>query len=230
MTNHRTFVVSCGASGSKVFSRFLYPGEDTRQAARRHLHNRNPQEAPVQAARFVYLFSDPRDSVISFFQRRLTKHSNHGFASQDGPRQEWEVAERDWVLRHLRNLGGNGDAVSGDWGLEEYLEYSREDVFRMEEHFCNWLAATTREVLFVRYETLWQHEQDVIRHLGLPADSRLPEFVPRAADWQSQPPAVRDRLNRLYGGFAGRLAALPGLFDGSSPEAAAVRQAWAAAS
>ena len=96
--------------------------------------------------------------------------------------------------------------------MTDYLNQCPEDVFGLEAHFDNWCAAPAeRPVLFLRYESLWRHEKRLARLLGIP-DARLPDFVPRAADWQQQPFDLRDKLDAQLGPLARRFDLLPDIF------------------
>lgn len=211
MNLHNTRVVSCGAAGSKVFTKFLHPNLSKSELGRYHVHFRHPKTSPNQCQSFVYLFADPRNAVLSFFNRRERKHSNHGFAPQAETRQEWTISEHDWVCRHLANLECDRGAVHESWGLEEYLEHTEHDAFRFEEHLDNWLVETQRDVLFVRFETMWTHQAALREVVGQPKSS-LPEFVPRAANWRFQDARTQTRLDALYGAYAARLTTLPDVF------------------
>lgn len=211
MSTRNDHVISCGAAGSKVFTRFLYSDVDPAQAMRFHHHTRVPPQTFEPQIRYIYLFSDPRNAILSFFWRRLKKHSNHGAANQPSERTQWDVNEKDWACRHLHNLGCDSTTLNPDWNLAEYLSNTTKDIFCLEEHFDNWLASTDHELLFIRYESLWQQEDRLKKILSLP-DSSLPTFIPRAVDWRLETPEVQQGLNRLYGGFADRLASLPDVF------------------
>ena len=205
------YAVSCGAAGSKLFTKFLYPNIKNDSVWRFHLHTRHPEKAPTDARRFIYLFSDPRNAVLSYFQRRLKKHSRHGFVDQSARSEEWIDIDAFWVRKHLKNLGCDETAVHESWTLLDYLDQVTQDVFRLQEHFDTWLTETDRDVLFIRYETMWQQEPEMKRILGL-SDSHLPAFVDRAADWRRQETGVQKKLDELYGAFARRLENLPDIF------------------
>jgi hypothetical protein len=94
--------------------------------------------------------------------------------------------------------------------LERYLE-AGVDQFLLENHFDCWIgrAAKGYPVLFVRYEELGDHWDRLAEFLALPAGDPPLEVQARTSDWTSLPRRQRRRIDRMYGGFARRLAALP---------------------
>mgnify|MGYP006273617889 CR=1 FL=1 len=211
MSGRKISTISCGAAGSKAFTRFLYPDWPAEKLGTRHWHYPRPDLAPAEFDGFVYLFSDPRNAVLSFFRRRERKHSNHGFSDAESGRREWPVSNLGWVRRHLENLGGDKAALNESWGLEDYLDHCDHDVFGLEAHLDAWLAEREREVLFVRFETLWTHEAHLRAIVGT-SHSKLPAYAPRAADWRALSPEVQAKLNARYGDFAERLEAMPDIY------------------
>lgn len=220
MTEQSIGIISCGAAGSKMFTQFLYPEVSSKLLGNFHGHYRCPETAPERFTGFVYMFADPRDAVISFFERRERLHGNHGFRQErkDAGDKQWQASNREWVRNHLVNLECDPASVDASWSLEAYLENCSEDVFRFEEHFDNWRADNDRDVLFVRFESLWDREADLRRIFNRPG-ANLPTYTPRAANWKTYPPEVIDGLNLHYGRFANRLAGFPdisGRFNGQA--------------
>lgn len=213
MNNHKSFVVSAGGAGSKLFVSFLYWDLEPHLRRRFHGHYPPPLGDQQNGESYIYLFSDPRDAMVSFFNRRIRRHERHNF--QGDPTVNQADAARfskDWVCRHLVNIGGDAQAVDPTWNLADYFAHTRVDAFRLEAHFCNWLAVSDIPVLFVRYETLWRREAELRDILRLPSKASLPPFVPRAASWQAQPSDLRDRLDAQLGDLAVKLSHLPDIF------------------
>lgn len=212
MQDHADYVVSCGGGGSKLFAKFLHPDLSKTQINTYHLHDRDPAGIPVDGRNHIYLFSDPRDAILSFFKRRAQRHDRHDFFARPEDAAMRARPDPDWVIKHLKNLGGDPASIDPDWDLDDYLRQATQDVFGLEAHLDNWRrAAQDRPVLFVRYETLWQHEDALKALLGRP-QAHLPTFIPRTADWRSEPALTQHGLDRLMGGLAARLNALPDIF------------------
>lgn len=201
-----TYVVSFGGCGSKLMTKLLYPSAATAILDRAHVHWRNPPRA--SSANFVYVFGDPRNTVISFFQRRKSRHARHGFL----PGDRMHEPQPDFVTRAMRNLESPHAEISPEWGLHEYLENSRSDVFELEDHFRRWRGCAEPSGLwFVNYEALWSAPEVLERHLNI--DRRfIPPRAPRRADWRLLETTYKQRLNALYGAFAEELAQLPMVF------------------
>lgn len=210
-SNHTTadfHVVSFGGVGSKLVVKGLCPGQSPKILNSRHHHWRQPPRSLDWQTRVIFLFGDPRDSVISFFNRRNTMHAGHGFQGKD------RAGKPDWPQRHCRNLEGDWQELSTEWDLAAFLAHGR-DLFRLQEHFDNWLtSARPKRVLFVRFEELWSNLPEVLAFLDLPAQ-RAATFPPRqgrGSDWRRQSDELRVGLDTLYGNLARRLETLPDVF------------------
>lgn len=203
-----TLIVSFGGVGSKMFARWLYPEADVGDLARAHRHWRFAPLAKSSKQTVVYLFGDPRDTILSFFQRRSSRHDRHGFAPLENA-SNLEREQRDWTMRALRQREVFEGEIDPDTEITDFLK-GRVDLYRFEEHFQNWLS-TRYPVLFVRYETLWDNVASVGRLLGA-NPATLPPFVPRRAKWQDEPAETQALLNAVYGPLAERLSALPDVF------------------
>lgn len=202
-------VVSFGGSGSKVLAVGLF--SEMQDGAKHfetiHSHRRLPPRAVPSGMHLIYIYADPRDAVLSFFNRRERRHSNHNFfgaknASQPKP---------DWVVQHLRNLEADSRDLTEGWDISRYLQQSY-DFFRLEEHLDNWMYATAPyRITFIRYETLWENAEAVAEQLGL-AKLALRAKIKRNSDWCDLPAAEKEALDRMYGGLAERLNDLPDVF------------------
>lgn len=211
MQDRKDYIISCGASGSKVFAQFLYNDLSIREGFQFHRHNRTPHGLPKGVQNCIYLFSDPRNAVLSFFARREKRHERHGFSGENITEAQRAAPAPDWVGRHLRGLGIDPNVIPPEWDLATYLSRTRTDLFRIEEHFCNWLSTMPDpNVLFLRYETLWQNQAVLKEILG--TQGNLPAFVPRAANWQSQGAEIQDGLEVHFGELVRKFSMLPDVF------------------
>jgi hypothetical protein len=207
-------VATFGGCGSKFLVSQLYPGAEKSTLYSSHLHWRVPPLNRRPSQKIIYIYGDPRNTIVSFFQRRDSLTSMHGFTN----RIYSEVNEAkiplhpEWVVKALRNLECDPGPLTLDWDLAKFLENGM-DLFRLEEHFDNWLySSLPYSVIFCRYETLW-HNWSTLQDMLKIALDELPPPKPRRSDWQELPSSQRSKINRIYGEFAQRLDSLPDLFQ-----------------
>ncbi|WP_420434322.1 hypothetical protein [Hyphobacterium sp.] len=199
-------VVSPGGVGSKMVTRWLEPRATERVWSGMHSHRRLPPPAAFNAQKFIYLFGDPRNIVLSLFNRRFGKSNRHGFTPK-GDRAGRQDPE--FVRKHALNMQTDPSLIDASWDLQAYLENGR-DLLRLEEHFDSWFHGDQPyPVVFARYESLSDSGPELARWLGI----RRPPiaYQPRASDWQALPDKVRQSLDAIYGDLARRLEALPDL-------------------
>lgn len=115
----------------------------------------------------VFLFGRPSDAVISVFQCQ----QRYGDA---------------WVRAHFQHL-------QSDRTLESLLS---EDGLGIEAQIDAWRTTGAMPVLGLRYETLWDHADDLSAFLDL--DVRLPEKRARTAGTAGLPDGLVDRIRRKY--------------------------------
>jgi hypothetical protein len=200
-------VVSAGGVGSKQIVTWLMGDLPAEVRSRAHSHRRIPPVSLRSGERCIYVFGDPRNAVLSIFNRRQRRHQGHGFEVVNPVRDN---PAPGFAMLHARNLESDPGEMTADWDLAKYLE-KQYDAFRLEEHFDFWLSAETPyEVVFVRYETLWLHAEALGAYLGVSATP--PTFRTRTSDWRSLDDVQRPRMDKLHGPFARRLEALPDIF------------------
>ncbi len=174
-----------------------------------HRHHRIPPTALGINNQVIYVFGNPMNAVISFFNRRIAVHERHGFASgtpRNGPR-------KDWAREHCRKTQGDWENFSVEWGLEDFLNIQK-DLFRLEEHFDNWLQFQPQyPLLYLKYETLWRHLPELFGFLKLPSAgvAFFPPFIPRSSDWTTQPQPIQKKLLALYGNLRDQINNQPEL-------------------
>lgn len=205
-------VLSFGGSGSKALADALFAqmvtGDDIR-VADLHSHRRIPPAAIAAGQQLIYVFADPRDAVMSFFERRKRRTTVHNFEGYGGPNIHKPMPQ--WVMMHLKNLQAAPGPITSEWDLPRYLEQS-QDLFRLDEHLDNWLyARAPYRITFVRYDTLWDNRDAIAQHLRLNSLD-LRDRAPRSSNWRDLARINQDRLNAMYGPLADRLAALPDVF------------------
>jgi hypothetical protein len=196
-------IVSYGGVGSKALVKSV--GEET-QSAVDHTHWRFQPRQADRAIKFVYVFGDPRNSVQSFFDRRENIHERHGF---DGVHRAGIQA---WVDDHCINLQGDWEHFCSSWDIVAFLSQSN-DLLRLEEQFYNWFFNPEKlDVVFVRYETMWENELEIAALLGL-EKLNLPKKVTRQSDWTDLPAQITRMLDLKYGDLARRLEGLSDVFE-----------------
>ena len=151
-------------------------------------HSPLPPITRNPAARFVYVYGDPIDAVVSLFGR--------GFHTEQS--------------RKLQRYADGTRIIPRDMTLDEYAQAGR-DQFLLERHFRNWYSTWLRQpTLFLRYETVFANQQALIDFLELPARAldQFPQKRERRSRAAELPPATRDALQRMYGDFQGQLNAI----------------------
>ena len=205
-------VLSFGGSGSKVLADALFAQMVTGNNMRvddLHSHRRIPPAAIPTGQQLIYVFADPRDAVMSFFERRKRRTAAHNFEGYSGRNSHKPMPQ--WVMKHLELLQAAPGPITADWDLPRYLAQP-QDLFRLDEHLDNWLyARASYRITFVRYDTLWDNADALAQHLGL--DSlNLRDRVPRSSNWRDLGLVDQGRLDARYGPLADRMAALPDVF------------------
>lgn len=206
-------IVTFGGCGSKFIVKQLYPGADVPSLNAAHSHWRIPPVKIQKGQKILYVFGDPRNAIISFFQRRTSLTRLHGFVDRSPQRQANAKAshQKGWVKKALYNLETDSGPLNENWDLGAFLNHGL-DLFRLEEHFDNWaFSLLPYQVVFCRYESILQHWEQLCEIMAVPP-LPLPSLQKRRADWKALPPGQQAQINEIYGGLARRLESYPGLF------------------
>jgi hypothetical protein len=137
--------------------------------------------------RFVYVFGDPVVATISLFRR--------GFQIEQS-RKLLLAADRSHT------------PLTPQITLADYAA-AGVDRLHFADHVRNWYDRyLLHPTLFLRYETLWEHRDHLVRFLGLPSAARdaFPPRSERQSHPDDPPAAVRANLERMYHGVADELA------------------------
>ena len=189
-------VYSFGGVASKLLLAGVSLGKSTAEIEHCHRHDRVPPKIINDEDKVVYLFGNPLNSVISFFNRRYYLHSGHGSGYQS-----IRESRKDWAYKHCNKIQGDCSDFSIDWNLEDYLSNGK-DLFNLEEHFDNWVnAKVDYPILLIKYETIWEHLPDIFLYLELP-DSQIENFPrkqKRISDWREQSDHIKKSLLMIYG-------------------------------
>jgi len=199
-------IISPGGVGSKMLTRWLEPEAPASVWTLMHSHRRLPPPSAFEAQKFIYVFGDPRNIILSLFNRRFGKSSRHGF-QPSADRMDREDPE--FVRKHAVNMQADPSIIDPAWDLKTYLAQGL-DFLRLEEHFDSWFHGDQPyPVMFARYESLPDTASQLCHWLGVSRPAL--EFAPRASDWRALPADEQNALDAVYGDLARRLEALPDL-------------------
>jgi len=185
-------VISFGGAGSTFLLSFLSNYFRTNELSNFDSikHSTLPPLSRNPNLKAVYIYSDPRLATVSLFNRGYAR--NHS--------------------RYLQNPLHPAGRVPAGTTLENYVEEGI-DRFDFEGHFNNWHERfqPNYPVLFMQYETLYDHLPVLFDFLELPEEARraFPQEQKRRSSLESLPETTRDALEKLYGSFAEQLRQRP---------------------
>lgn len=152
-------------------------------------HRRTPPNLSF-ISRAIYIFGNPLDSIVYHFNvRERNKEKSWGGA---------------WVKKHCKNMQGEWYEFSQEWDLDDYVGNGK-DLFKMKEHFDNWEQAKVNyPIMFIRYETMWEHLDEIFDFLGISKEKikNFPQKRKRRGDWRKLPEKTKKKLLEMYGSFA----------------------------
>ena len=173
MIPHEVQITSFGGCGTTMLIQFLQeqsvlvPGEPD-SGIWKHLPAPPVREeyAIPDHFRAIYLVADPVDALLSVFRRGC--HMWHAVRMQSSHR---------WPARfELRDC-----PHKPSWGIREFIDVGR-DCYGLNEQFLNWTTCPFQErgypIMILKYESLWNHLNDLCSFVGLPTDV-LSRFPPR---------------------------------------------------
>lgn len=148
-------------------------------------HSRNPKYQEYWNHKYngkvVYLYSNPYDTILSFYRR--------GFFNN---------------INHYKNLECNNlNKIKLGLSLEEFLK-NGEDYFQLEEHFKNWYNYKDRyyDIMFIKYEKL---EKNIISFMSWfdisEKDALKFKVKKRNSDWRNENDNIKKGLKHIYGDF-----------------------------
>jgi hypothetical protein len=155
-------VATYGGAASKTLVRGILnqppPGASPVNLVRRHhTHKRVPYETVPQGKKIIYVYGDPAHAIASFFRRAANE-------DPDDPHPR----HVNFLARHCRNIEGDCDRITVGYCLDDFLR-SAEEPFGLAHHFHSWMTAKVPyPILFVRYEALWEHLEEIFDFVGIP--------------------------------------------------------------
>lgn len=114
-------------------------------------HDYPPEEVFNKNIRMLYTFADPIDVVLSLI--RL-----------------WDERGEEWTKKHHNHL-----KVPFDQKFKERI--IEEDILKLEQHLESWLQEDRFQIAFIKYEAMWDHQNDISEFLGF--QIALPPFRER---------------------------------------------------
>lgn len=136
--------------------------------------------------RFVYIYGDPMEAATSLFGRGM-----HNYQSK----------------KLQRDQGAVNEPIPLNLTLEEYAK-AGVDHFQFRRHFFNWYRDyLIHPTLFIRYEKIWDHKEEIFEFLGLPMSEidSFPEKKQRRSKLDDLPDLVLAGLKNMYGDFVNEL-------------------------
>lgn len=106
-------------------------------------HHYPPKRTLPEKARVIYIFADPVEVILSLLHLVHTG--------------KWS---QETFLNHCKNL-----QVSFQ-DIKSVDELVYEDKLNLEKHFDAWLAESRFPIAFVKYEHLWEHEENISSFVG----------------------------------------------------------------
>ena len=134
----------------------------------------------------IYIYGDPMEAATSLFGRGM-----HHYQSKKLQRDQEAVNE----------------AIPLDLTLEDYAK-AGVDQFQFRRHFFNWYQDyLVHPTLFIRYEEIWDHKEEIFKFLDLPMSEldNFPEKKERRSKLADLPEPVLSGLNTMYGAFVKEL-------------------------
>ena len=131
--------------------------------------------------KYIYLFGNPIDAVISLFNNK--RHHNH---SQK-------------FLSYNKNL----KSIKKESTLEKYVA-GGVDRFLFAEQFNNWINGSVfYPTLFIKYEKLWDNIDKIYDFLDIPSEEikSFPARKKRSSDFTILENDTQESLNKIYGDF-----------------------------
>jgi len=172
----RVRLFSYGGSGLKFLTNFLNKHIDAYDTE--HSPHSNPCQKYLEIDRIIYVYSDPRNAVLSFFRRN---------AQRSG-----------WLNQHLLHLGlklnVNPDSYAKDFFDHKY----NVDLY---SGFVKWLLFRHPNIVYVKYEYLRDTINNVLTFLNLDvnlAEEFCNSFCPRSSNYEVEDSKLQQALYDRY--------------------------------
>lgn len=144
-------------------------------------HDYPPAKSLKSNVRILYSFSDPVDVILSLL--RL-----------------YEMRGNQWMRAHCNHLK---IPYTGIYKLVDH------DELQLENHLQSWLNESRYPVAFIRYETMWNYQDEISDFLG--SNIELPLFTERKSK-ETIDDTVTRRVKKTYQSFQKRVRDLSDFF------------------
>ncbi|MCC5907269.1 MAG: sulfotransferase domain-containing protein [Balneolaceae bacterium] len=180
--------VSYGGVGTSFMLRFFFNYKKTNDPYDRDSlkHLAKPPDDLPSGVKVIYIYGDPKLAVISLFRRNFQETHSH---------------------KLLNGLGKKQSPIAKELTIEEYAA-KRVDLFNFREHFFNWYRADLQNpVLFLRYETLFNHLDFLFEFMDMPnfAQDYFPQKKKRESVDLVLSEEIHQNLDKIYSPFADEL-------------------------
>ena len=157
--------------------KLVFDGGDLTSKCKKFKHIKTPPPSKIKVShhngeeafisKVIYVYSDPIESIQTFFRRRLEGVDSRG-------------PIKDWVTGHCFNIGGNWMPLSPEWDIDDYAN-QQKDLLCLTEHFLNWKNMPTEyPILYIKYENMWENLDKIAEFLEL--DSSFIDTFPSKRD------------------------------------------------
>ncbi|GAC13360.1 hypothetical protein [Aliiglaciecola lipolytica] len=200
-------VNSFGGCGSKHLTKAISRSTGNYSLEKIHLHERFPSNLKnKKIAKMVFLYADPYSVIKSFFWRQQVKSERHGFNSKSGK------GIQTWPFQHCKNIDGVFGSLNPDWTIKEFLEHG-EDLFKLEEFLDNWLEASVKfPIMFLRYDSMWDHIDEVSRFLDIDTTLALGQKFCRTSEKMPLNDKQQAEFERIYETLSEKVSSLEDVF------------------
>tara|TARA_Y100001970_G_scaffold122281_1_gene151582 strand:+ start:7404 stop:7955 length:552 start_codon:yes stop_codon:yes gene_type:complete len=163
-------VSSFGGVGTSPFLSWLSPKMDVNcpRDSDGLKHTVDPFLVQTQAQKFIFIFGDPVEALISLYSRKF-------------------------IRPQFKKLTGQDNKAS----IEEYAE-SGKDLIGYEKQFDNWTNFNEKPVLFLKYPHFWENEKEILDFLQLSGNVQLFQKKQRTSDKGNISKEVIDKLELIY--------------------------------
>ena len=177
-------VSSAGGTATTTLLEFLSQHCNTNDPGGRDLYDQvhlykhlpSPPRLEQDTTKVLFLFADPVDVVLSLYRRDYESEHSIRLGSR-----------KLWFPRNVKRFAASG-----------------HDLLRLEAHFDAWISPAAREyeILFLKYERLWDNLDVILQHIGLKAGlaAHFPAKKKRQShSWEGSSPVVIAQLRTIYG-------------------------------
>jgi len=169
------------ASGSIVKNVWSLNGEYFKSGFVYKSHDYPTDLVSGQDIRMLYVFANPVDVVLSLL--RLYDKNGKG-----------------WMKTHAEHL-----KIS----YENFDNILESDIFQLEQHINAWLESEQFPIAFIRYESMWDNQDDISNFLGFKV--KLPPYRKRRAA-QVNDKVIIKNIERTYGSLRNKVNKLADFF------------------